>query len=766
MTFPATLPSQGGLAPPRTMNGTTTTDRKAQRRAEIAAARMSVDGMSRRKSVSWSSHAQVRMIVAQEEEEPKEKPRTAAPGFKVFGAEEEAPPPSARAAPVVNRPFSFNPAETDNGERQASQRSNVNPGSGNSSRRHGRQLSISGIPAPQPTANPVFGFANDQDDSAMDIETDSEQDDEEQAVQQQLGVQPPIARSSIFGSPEKVSKSSRRGRLSVAKRSAETGEEEQVDMSMDMDITQIVSHGILQPSGSPASTVSGGSNNGDDIDDSDSDSDEEELDQSRQEERTMDFTVAIGGVIPGAPPANARENRNAVGYTVESTTTTTTTTMTMTEYSAPLADTQPPRPMYASSIFSIPANRGFDQFEVSSSAVVQQQDEEEMDMEETRAFGGVVSSSTNSHVPTTSIFLPDPDSSMESVEEVDQTGNSRRDPTLRFDNDDTMDFTIAHGGVLNASAGPARQQDDGESMMEDDDMDFTIARGGILPAVNVTSPTASTVSQITTTLSAPGTPKSAQSPARTHGQEPQASTAAPSYAQTTSPSRARDIYGPSPSPKKMAGDSPSQPKGRSPATAMEVAKKLVFAPSPAKTTTSKRKSVGATVQGQSKRKSVTASAATSVFNDENAPPPAESQRPTSIFASPAKTTMPKSPMKVIVPSKSPAKTPAKQVSIFGTPKRFTGNTLSLPSPARGLLPSPAKTTGLTVPTIQEPAWEQEQYANIPLANFLAMCNVRFSDDGPGARRKSIAGLPPDLLQEMLARDEEGEPSLAGFLMIC
>jgi kinetochore protein Spc7/SPC105 len=595
----------------------------------------------------------------------------------------------------------------------------------------------------------------------MDIETDSEQDDEEQAVQQQLGVQPPIARSSIFGSPEKVNNSSRRGRLSVAKRSAETGEEEQVDMSMDMDITQIVSHGILQPAGSPASTVSGGSHNGDDMDDSDSDSDEEELNQSRQEERTMDFTVAIGGVIPGAPPANARENRNAVGYTVESTTT--TTTMSMTEYSAPLADTQPPRPMYASSIFSIPANRGFDQFGVSSSAVVQQQDEEEMDMEETRAFGGVVSSSTNNHVPTTSIFLPDPDSSMESVEEVDQTGNSRRDPTLRFDNDDTMDFTIAHGGVLDASAGSAVQQDDDESMMEDVGMDFTIARGGILPAVNVTSPTASTISQINMTLSAKGTPKSAQSPARTHGQESQGSTAAPSYAQATSASRARDIYGPSPSPQKMAGDSPVQPKGRSPATAMEVAKKLVFAPSPAKTTTSKRKSVGAPVQGQSKRKSVTASAATSVFNDENAPPPAESQRPTSIFASPAKTTMPKSPMKVIAPSKSPAKTPAKQVSIFGTPKRFAGNTLSLPSPARGLLPSPAKTTGLTVPTIQEPAWEQEQYANIPLANFLAMCNVRFSDDGPGARRKSIAGLPPDLLQEMLARDEEGELSLGEFL---
>lgn len=745
MTFPATLPSQGGFAPPRTMNGTTTTDRKAQRRAEIAAARMSVDGMSRRKSVSWSSHAQVRMIVAQEEEEPKEKSRVGA-GLKVFEGEVDAPQPaSVRAAPVVNRPFSFTPAETENAERQVSQRSNGNPTSSNSSRRHGRQSSITGMPVPQASANQVFGFTNEQEDSAMDIETDSEQDDEEQAVQQQLGVQPAPARSSIFGSPEKVNNGSRRGRLSVAKRSAETGEEEEVDMSMDMDITQIVSHGILQPSGSPASTVSAGSNNGDD-DDSDSDSDEEELNQSRQEERTMDFTVAIGGVIPGAPPANARENRNAVGYTVETTTTT--------EYSAPLADTQPPRPMYASSIFSIPANRGFDQFGLSSGATGQQQDEEEVDMEETRAFGGVVGSTTPSHVQTSSIFLPDPDSSMESVEEVDQTG-TKRDSTLRFDNDeDTMDFTIAHGGVLNATRLVA-QREDGESMMqqeEDDGMDFTIARGGILPAVNITSPTASTVSHTNTTLSAPGTPRSARSPARTQGTESHAT--APSYAQTTSASRARDIYGPSPSPKKMTGDSPSQPKGRSPATAMEVAKKLVFAPSPAKATTSKRKSTGASVQGQSKRKSVTAPAPTSVFNDENAPPPAESQRPALIFASPVKATVLKSPMKVIVPTKSPAKTPAKQVSIFGTPKRLTGNTLSLPSPGRGLLPSPAKTTG--VPTIQEPAWEQEQYANIPLASFLAMCNVRFSDDGPGARRKSIAGLPPDLLQEMLARDEEGK----------
>jgi hypothetical protein len=179
---------------------------------------------------------------------------------------------------------------------------------------------------------------------------------------------------------------------------------------------------------------------------------------------------------------------------------------------------------------------------------------------------------------------------------------------------------------------------------------------------------------------------------------------------------------------------------------MEVAKKLVFEPSPLKQQASKRKSdASPAAKQQSKRKSVSTGGG-SVFNDENAPV----QQP-SVFASPAKAP-PKSPMRVIIPAKSPA----KQASIFGTPKRFPGNSLALPSPARGLLPSPAKTNAMTIPTIQEPEWDQQQYANIPLANFLAMCNVKFSDDGPGARRKSIAGLPPDLLQEMLARDEEGK----------
>ena len=681
MTFPATL------APAR-MTGTTTSDRKALRRAEIAAkrARMSVDGMggaSRRKSVSWSSHAQVRMVVAQEEEEPASMAR-------------EKPP---RASFVFD-------AGNVGGQQTAA---------GGSSRRHGRQLSINGIPAPAPApvaaAAPIFDVPSvEQEDSAMDIETESEDEraTDEQAVRAQLGETAPIvvARSSIFGSPEKVINHGSARRSARASVSAGGGE----DTSMDMDITQIVSHGLLQPAtGSPASTVSGGEDAADSDTDSDSDDeDDDELDPARQEERTMDFTVAIGGIIPGAPPAGARENRNPVGYGVEG--------FASTDYTAPLGDMVPERPVYTTGIFTIPANRGFDQF---STGPAGQDEEGEMSMEETRAFGGVVAA--------VGAASADSDSSM-SVEEVDE-------------DDATMDFTIAHGGVV----GRAREEED------DDGMDFTIARGGILPpTVNVTSPTASTISRSNTTLSAPGTPKTAPPPPPTTTTPP-AAASGPSYAQPTSASRARDIYGPSPSPKGAAGDSPGGPKGRSPATAMQVAKKLVFEPSPAKATASKRRSVGG--QTPSKRRAVNETNG-SVFNDENAPPSAAEQPPQamSIFASPVKTSVRKSPMKVIVPAKSPA----KQASIFGTPKRLTGNTLALPSPARGLLPSPAKTNGLTVPTIVEPAWEQEeQYANISLANFLAMCNVKFSDDGPGARRKSIAGLPPDLLQEMLARDEAG-----------
>lgn len=605
----------------------------------------------------------------------------------------------------------------------------------------------------------------------MDIETDSEEGDaDERLVQQQLAatsIQPtPVVpvRSSIFGSPEKViNNSSRRamhGRLSVGKTATSGTQGEDADVSLDMDITQIISHGILQPAGSPASTVSGGENNDDgaEDDDSDSDSDDEVLDQDRQEERTMDFTVAIGGVIPGAPPLNARENRNSVGYTVD--TAAAGASGQAADYSAPLVDAQQQRPMFSTGIFSIPANRGFDQFSMAPAVSARKgnqnhntEDDDEMDMEETRAFGGVVGQSASSKAAN--IFLPDPDSSMESIEEVDEAGQSTREPTLRFgsadiDDGEAMDFTIAHGGMLDASSRSVARPRAGEQSVqeeeEEDGMDFTIARGGVLPAVNVTSPTASMISMANTTRSAPATPRVAASPARIFGQEAQTGQATPSYALPTTASRARDIYGPSPSPQKMPGDSPSKPKGRSPATAMEVAKKLVFEPSPLKQQASKRKSdASPAAKQQSKRKSVSTGGG-SVFNDENAPV----QQP-SVFASPAKAP-PKSPMRVIIPAKSPA----KQASIFGTPKRFPGNSLALPSPARGLLPSPAKTNAMTIPTIQEPEWDQQQYANIPLANFLAMCNVKFSDDGPGARRKSIAGLPPDLLQEMLARDEEGK----------
>ncbi|KAJ9122583.1 hypothetical protein QFC22_002012 [Naganishia vaughanmartiniae] len=786
MTMPATLPSQGGLAPPRMMNGNTTSERKAQRRAEIAAkrARLSVDGMStRRKSVSWSSHAQVRMIVAQEEEEPKGKPKAAGPAFKVFGEENNAPA-SARAAAPTNRAFVFagsanaQPAAAESKqEGQASAR--IQSSTGGSARRHGRQSSITGFPALQQypvmasTSGSVFAPPAEHEDSAMDIETDSDEGDaDEQLVQQQLAatsIHPTPAmpvRSSIFGSPEKVvNNSSRRamqGRLSVGKTAPSGAGGEDEDVSLDMDITQIISHGILQPAGSPASTVSDGGNNDDGAadDDSDSDSDDEMLDQDRQEERTMDFTVAIGGVIPGAPPLNARENSKSVGYTVDTAATGGFTNVA--DYSAPLVDAQQQRPMFSTGIFSIPANRGFDQFSTrkeNQDGTNNADDDDEMDMEETRAFGGVVGQSESGKAAN--IFLPDPDSSMESIDEVDQAGRSTREPTLRFgsadgDDGEAMDFTIAHGGMLDASSRSAARPRGGEQSMqqdeEDDGMDFTIARGGVLPAVNVTSPTASTISMANTTRSAPDTPRAAASPARIFSQETQGG-ATPSYALPTSASRARDIYGPSPSPAKMPGDSPSKPKGRSPATAIEVAKKLVFEPSPLKQQASKRKSdASPAAKKQSKRKSV-ASGERSVFNDENAPilATSTSQQQTSIFASPAKAP-PKSPMRVIIPAKSPA----KQASIFGTPKRFPGNSLALPSPARGLLPSPAKTNAMTIPTIQEPQWDQEQYANIPLANFLAMCNVKFSDDGPGARRKSIAGLPPDLLQEMLARDEEGK----------
>ena len=86
------------------------------------------------------------------------------------------------------------------------------------------------------------------------------------------------------------------------KNGADAGEEE--DMDMDMDETQIIYGGIIQ-----------GQANGDESY-STADTVDTSMAKSANESQTMDFTIAVGGMLPNSPPVGASKMRSSMGYTV------------------------------------------------------------------------------------------------------------------------------------------------------------------------------------------------------------------------------------------------------------------------------------------------------------------------------------------------------------------------------------------------------------------------------------------------------------------
>ncbi|WVW80635.1 hypothetical protein I302_102621 [Kwoniella bestiolae CBS 10118] len=160
---------------------------------------------------------------------------------------------------------------------------------------------------------------------------------------------------------------------------------------MDMDITQNVYGGIVRRASMAANTTV------------DSDVTEEaDISTRSDEEKTMDFTIAVGGLLPPQAPQGAMSNRNSIGY-------------------------------------SFPVPEGSNAFRPGDDI----EGEVEMEMEETVAFGGIIG----------------PDDTISSG--GDSFSNEGREKTMTFtfnhsivppqeeeNDDDGMEMTMAQGGII------------------------------------------------------------------------------------------------------------------------------------------------------------------------------------------------------------------------------------------------------------------------------------------------------------------------------
>ncbi|WVQ95379.1 hypothetical protein IAU59_002476 [Kwoniella sp. CBS 9459] len=252
---------------------------------------------------------------------------------------------------------------------------------------HSRRSSItnlSSVSRPNIFAPSTFeGEGETQREESMDIEEDSEESDADDTGVEMGSVRPYNGDGGAF-------------RLGDA--AEDQGEESMEEEDMDMDMTQNVYGGIVRRASMAANTTV----------DSDIDSAANTSTRS-EEEKTMDFTVAIGGLLPSQAPAGAMRGRNSIGYSV---------------------------PMPEGSNF-----RAF----LPGEAI---EGEAEIEMEETVAFGGIIG----------------PDDTLSSAGS-DETMNARsqeRTMTFNFDQshlsqqfqqDDQdgegMELTMATGGIIN-----------------------------------------------------------------------------------------------------------------------------------------------------------------------------------------------------------------------------------------------------------------------------------------------------------------------------
>jgi hypothetical protein len=506
-----------------------------------------------------------------------------------------------------------------------------------------------------------------------------------------------------------------RGRLSIGD-----------DVTVDMDITEIVAGmGTLRPTGSPASTVSARSDDEEEDSEDDDEDDDEDEDEEPQnggkngpEERTMDFTVAVGGIIPGLPPVNAWRSAVSIGYTTE------------------LPDGYDPAAGHTmGSIFSSTSSSPLrvtpglnNPFGTASTAsedgrvftlpVMASNGDDSLEMDETIAVGGILTRED------------------QTISSVDDDELPPREPTLSFKrNEDSTGFSVfGFGGTDNAD--------------EEEGMDFTIAQGGIL------SQQLEAISEPTSNVFSLGVGSSNASRAASPPAGPSSARALATAEPDTSVLAARqDPFGASPSPPRMAGSSSeNDPVGRNVEVAKEVAKKLVFTPAksvtPRKVSPAKRSFEADLQQGD-----VTKSRRTDAAADKENVPAGSASSSTS-------------PVKSSVRASGP-RTPNKRLSVFGAPEKSPHKHLAPRSPARAMMNSPTKVNRPTTPsrlsqteTVEQPAWAQEEFSNIPLADFLEMAGIQFMTSMPTAtRRKSVlnGGMPAEYMQRMMAGEAGDYP---------
>jgi kinetochore protein Spc7/SPC105 len=233
---------------------------------------------------------------------------------------------------------------------------------------HVRRSSIQNIAS---ISNPVtfIGEGEEEGEASMDLDTASESSSHEEE-----GVD--------MGGPRRFDGSN--GRFSFGNGGVE-GDDEDAEGEDDMDMTQVVYGGIARRSSMAAS-------------DADFDVEDESQIGVSDDEKTMDFTLAIGGVLPNAAPLSASTLRNSVGYNLPE------------SPNSAGARLRPGQLM---------------------------EGEVDMSMDETIAIGGIIEA----------------DASLSSGESGDDTiANREKTMTFSFNtrqhDDDGMDMTVAGGGIV------------------------------------------------------------------------------------------------------------------------------------------------------------------------------------------------------------------------------------------------------------------------------------------------------------------------------
>ncbi|WWD20877.1 hypothetical protein CI109_105354 [Kwoniella shandongensis] len=262
---------------------------------------------------------------------------------------------------------------------------------------HSRRSSIQNIGSvskPNIFAPSIFqGEGDSQGEASMELETDEEASDSEDE-----GVEMGSVRRNE-NDEQQVANG-----LYLEEADDEDAEEDE----MDMDITQNVYGGIVRRASMAANTTVGS-----DVD-AEGETDMDISQRSGDDEKTMDFTIAVGGLLPPKAPAGAMKNRNSIGYSI-------------------------PQPEGTSTRNFLPGE-----------AI---EGEIEMEMEETVAFGGIIGA----------------DDSLSSGSE-DTMNNTHRERTMTFsfdnpqaaaqsehDDDGAMEMTMATGGIVSFDpVSPAR----------------------------------------------------------------------------------------------------------------------------------------------------------------------------------------------------------------------------------------------------------------------------------------------------------------------